>query len=266
MTQQKSTQKSGSHLIGGIVVLTIGVLFLFRNFDILGPDLSHYIFSWKTLLIGIGILNLTISDNKIAGFILISIGTFFWLPEIFELSVKASQLFWPVIIIIIGVMLLFKNPKNNHPLRPWERRKKFHNGSDENGEGENTDSSESFNQNAAAHDYVEDIAIFSGTKKTITSSNFRGGRLTAIFGGSELNLSRARLAPGRNVLDVFFMFGGSEIIVPSDWNVAIEVTPIFGGFSDERYVPKQMQTGEDSESVLVIRGLVVFGGAELKSY
>ena len=259
METTNTPQKNNNHLIGGIVVLTIGVLFLLRNFDFLTPEVRYYIFSWKTLLIGIGILNLALARNHVAGIILIAIGTFFWLPDIFNLTLRAGQLFWPVVIIIIGLVLLLKKPGDpSHP-RFGKR-----------GRGPRNHNTPPFNKSQGTstsdQEYVDDVAIFSGSTKKINTQNFRGGRMTAIFGGSEVNLTRSRLAPGRNFLNVFFMFGGSEIIVPSDWNVVIEATPIFGGFSDERYVSKELQTGENTDSVLIIKGLVIFGGAEIKSY
>lgn len=272
MKNQAPTQKNNNHLVGGIVVLSIGLLFLLRNFDFISPEIRHYIFSWKTLLIGIGILNLTLSKNKVAGIILIAVGTFFWLPNIFDLSIRAGQLFWPVVIIIVGLMLVFRKPGEDGSY-PWTRSsdqkgprgprdpKNPPRGGGGGGDGER-------NKSTAFSDteYLDDVAIFSGSTKKINTNNFRGGRMTAIFGGSEVNLTRSRLAPGKNYLHVFFMFGGSEIVVPSDWNVVLEATPIFGGFSDERYVSSQLQSGEGSDSVLIIKGLVVFGGAELKSY
>jgi len=253
MKKHNPNENSKKHLIGGIIVLTIGVLFLFKNFDILSPELRYYLFSWKTLLIGIGVLNLLLSNNRVGGIILIAIGTFFWLPDIFDLSVRAGQLFWPVVLIIIGVSLLLK--KNSHPHHPFRRSS-----------DKNTHTSSDNTINGAEEDYVDDIAIFGGGTKIMTTQNFRGGKMTAIFGGSELNLSRAYLASGRNILNVFFVFGGSGIIVPSDWNVVVEATPIFGGFSDERYIPKSLKAEEGNKSVLIIRGLVMFGGGEIKSY
>ena len=268
MTNQNTAQKSGKHLIGGIVVLTIGVLFLLRNFDILGPELNHYVFSWKTLLIGIGLLNLFLADNKVGGFILIAIGTFFWLPDIFDLSVRVGQLFWPVVIIVVGIMLLLKKP--HHPDFPWKKNRRSN--SPFSHSDHKYDSTEPSSANTQAEssgtsdEYIDELTIFSGSKKIINSSNFRGGKMTAIFGGSEINMTRAQLAPGKNYLNVFLLFGGSEIVVPANWNIVLEVSPIFGSFADERYVPKELKAEDGADSVLIVRGLVLFGGAEIKSY
>jgi len=253
MKKHSPNENPKKHLIGGIIVLTIGVLFLLKNFDILGPNLRYYIFSWKTLLIGIGVLNLLLSNNRVGGIILIALGTFFWLPDIFDLSLRAGQLFWPVILIIIGISLLLKKKPHPH----------FHFGKPSD-TGIHTPPDNTLN--GADEDYIDDIAIFGGGNKIMTTQHFRGGKMTAIFGGSELNLSRAGLASGRNILNVFFIFGGSSIIVPSNWNVVIEATPIFGSFSDERYIPKSLKTEEGNKSVLIIRGIVMFGGGEIKSY
>ena len=77
-----------------------------------------------------------------------------------------------------------------------------------------------------------------------------------------MNLVNARLASGTNVLDVFVLFGGTDIIVPPDMKVKVKVTAIFGGFSDERKIISD--DIEDYDGELVIKGLVLFGGGEVK--
>ncbi len=261
MTKHNTIEKNKNHLVGGIVVLAVGALFLLKNLNILPADFNHFIFNWKTLLIGIGLVNLIFANNKIGGIILIAIGSFFWLPEWFDLSVRASQLFWPSIIIFVGLMLLFKKPAAHHPYppKPWIRKKGFNKNAEPNsGEAENLSGSDD--------EFVDDVAIFGSSSKKITSQNFKGGKMSAIFGGTEINLSRAQLAPGKNVLNVFFMFGGAEIVVPSNWIIVIEATPIFGGLSDERYISQPPQTSDSNDRMLIIRGFVIFGGAEIKSY
>ena len=69
---------------------------------------------------------------------------------------------------------------------------------------------------------IDDVSIFGGGTKIISSDNFKGGNITAIFGGSEINLTGCKLANGDQVIDVLMIFGGSTIIVPKEWNVVVK--------------------------------------------
>ena len=75
-------------------------------------------------------------------------------------------------------------------------------------------------------------------------------------------MANAYLAEGRNEIDVFVMFGGTEIRVPADWSVQVEVFSLLGGFSDKRR--STVQVVPDPGKVLVIKGFVMFGGGEVK--
>jgi Domain of unknown function (DUF5668)/Cell wall-active antibiotics response 4TMS YvqF len=113
-------------------------------------------------------------------------------------------------------------------------------------------------------DYVDYVNIFSGGERQIVSESFKGGKVTAIFGGMELDLTKAKLSPGRNELEIACIFGGATFVVPDDWNILIEVTPVLGGFNDTR----KLSPGRiiDPSKQLVIKGAVIFGGGEIKSY
>jgi len=259
MKNQNRRQDSDGRLIAGIIIVVAGLLFMFNNLNMLSPELKYYIFSWKTLLIAIGTLNLLFSHNKTGGFIMLTVGLVFWIPDIIHIPMRTSRFIWPMAIIAVGIFLLFNSSGSKFNGRFWQNKIRNHQRS------RNTEQSEEqggFSQD----DYVDDVAIFGGGSRVITSKNFKGGKLTAIFGGSEIRMHRAKLAPGKQVLDIFFVFGGSEIIVPADWIVKVETVSIFGGFSDKRYVRKPEEVTEENKSVLVIKGLVLFGGAELKSY
>ena len=92
-----------------------------------------------------------------------------------------------------------------------------------------------FSKNIGVSDNFIDLFTFmGGGKRKITSDNFMGGKVTSIFGGSELDLTAAKIQNQECVLDIFTMFGGSEIVVPNDWDVRVDVTSIFGGFDDKR--------------------------------
>jgi predicted membrane protein len=88
--------------------------------------------------------------------------------------------------------------------------------------------------------------------------------LTAIFGGSKIDLRSATLAKGRNVLDIFFVFGGSKLIIPTSWDIKIEVSSIFGGFSDKRHMrPDEVR---DPSRELIIKGVTFFGGGDIEGF
>jgi predicted membrane protein len=67
------------------------------------------------------------------------------------------------------------------------------------------------------------------------------------------------LAPGA-IIEVFTMFGGTEIRVPGHWRVNVEVSSILGGFENKR----TPVTTEDAP-VLRIKGMTILGGGEVKS-
>ena len=77
------------------------------------------------------------------------------------------------------------------------------------------------------------MAIFSGSDRVYNDESFQGSNLVAIFGGAKLNLKKAKFDKD-TVIKAFTLFGGIDIIVPSDIKVKLKSGFIFGGFSDKR--------------------------------
>ena len=218
-----------SRVTFGIILIVIGLLFLLDNLGLLFFELPYFTFHWEYILIGLGIFFLTTDRNKTTGTILIAIGLFSLLPS-----------FWPLLLVALGVYILL-NKEHHHSNASHK---------DSDTETEHTD-------------FIDDVSIFSGNKKTYTSTNFRGGKITAIFGGGEINFSNCFLAEGKNFLDILTIFGGYEIRVPDDWKIYNDVVSIFGGVSDERH--KDPNRVYDESKVLILKGLALFGGVEIKS-
>ena len=65
---------------------------------------------------------------------------------------------------------------------------------------------------------------------------------------------------GNHILEVVMVFGGASLIIPPDWNVKSDVLNLFGGFSDKRRTSQV-----NNNKTLTIKGVVIFGGGELKS-
>jgi len=223
----------------GIIFIFIGAVLILSNIGIMPPILKYYIFSWQMLLIVIGIFNLVSQKNNTLGLILITAGVFFLLPEIFGFSKHYWRMFWPAIFIIIGAYILLK--KRQEP------------------------NDDFFNENIVGADegIIDDLNVFGGNKRTITSVNFLGGRLTSFFGGSEYDLLNTNMKNNKAVIDVLTIFGGSKFLVPAAWDVQIDVISIFGGFSDKRNTIIPNHNAETK--TLIIKGLVVFGGGEIKN-
>ena len=234
--ENKSTDKK---LIIGIILMVLGGLLLFDTFDITNLPIRYYVFSWKTLLIAIGIVIIATKEKATTGYVLIGLGIIFWLPSIVNYSISLGQVFLPAVLIGVGVLIITRRGKQN----------KYR---DVSG-----------NKNGNMSDYIDDISILGGGAKIIQSKNFKGGDITAIFGGSEFNFKDAQLSPDGSTIDVFTMFGGSKLIVPDNWIVKSDMFSIFGGFNDKRMVKP-----DDTEptTVLYLKGAVIFGGMEIKSY
>ncbi|HBB93117.1 MAG TPA: hypothetical protein DC042_15740 [Bacteroidales bacterium] len=223
----------------GVVLLLIGGILLANVFDVFPYDVKHIIFSWEMLLIVIGVLSLVNNRSLVPGFILIALGVFFMGNHFWEFPYYVRQAFWPVLILVIGVYLIIAPPRY---LRHWKRPEK-----DENN-----------------MDFLDEVAVFGGGDRIVTSQNFKGGRVLSIFGGSKINLMNCKLAEGKQILDTLSIFGGSNVIVPAGWTVKVEVVSIFGGFNDKR--ERMPNLVYDQNTMLVIKGLAVFGGGEVKSY
>jgi len=101
------------------------------------------------------------------------------------------------------------------------------------------------------------LAIFGGSERRATSEVFRSADLTAIFGGTSLDLRDAVVPEGETAtIDATALFGGVEVVVPRDWNVELDVLPILGGASDDRARSERTHDGVD----LVVTGFAAFGG------
>jgi hypothetical protein len=107
-------------------------------------------------------------------------------------------------------------------------------------------------------------ATFGGRKEVVTAKDFKGGIVSVTFAGCELNLAQADFTEPSVVLDCRVSFGGLEIIVPSHWEVQIEVNPSFGNVEDGRTI--QTATTPENKKLLILRGTCSFGSIELKSY
>jgi hypothetical protein len=106
---------------------------------------------------------------------------------------------------------------------------------------------------------VSSFNVFSGSEIASHSKEFKGGSISSIFGGAEVDLRDAVPVAGAE-LDVFTAFGGIEVTVPQGWQVAARGLPLFGAI--ENVTAKEQLP--DNAPTLSVNATVLFGGLEIK--
>ncbi len=227
MTKHKRSQNSWV----GLVLILVGALFLIDTFTTLnfGGVISDW---WPAIFIIIGLIKLQGQDRG-AGLIFILIGALLLLTTHDIIGWGSIWRLWPLILIFIGLSMVFKGRRSNWKLT---------------------------NESTIGNDFIHSNAVFGGAEHTITSQNFRGGETMALFGGVELDLRGAKISPDGCKIHATALFGGVEIIVPTDWNVILTGTPIFGGIESKSRNTADSKTGKD----IYIHCTVAFGGVEIK--
>jgi len=220
----------------GVIFIAIGAILILQRLNLIPGSLSDILISWQMLLIAIGALSL-MKGNRVMGIILIGLGAFFILPDFFDVPYEVRRLYWPGLLVLIGVAMVYRQRASIPHMQESVEGKNF--------------------------DLFDDFVIFGGREIFITSKQLQGGRTTSVFGGIEYDLRQATLSPHGAVIDCTCMFGGTGLKVPLDWNVKNEVTTIFGAFTDKR--GDTFQRGQfDPSKTVVIKGLTLFGGVEIK--
>ncbi len=224
-------KNSKPYLLGGIIILA-GILFLLRNLNMIPDARWNVIFSWPMILVVVGILNLQRKHYGWAG-ILILVGLFFLLGKFMDFPVNVSTIFWPSLLILAGIFILL----NHRRMFDFKNRKCVE----------------------YSDNYFKEICIFGGVKKMITSQDFQGGEILAVFGGCELDLTHCNLSAGQNMINLVCVFGGCDLRVPADWNVKFETVNIFGGFEDKR-----QSLNINPAKNIVVKGVALFGGCNIR--
>ncbi len=241
-------------VMGGILIAGIGALFLARE---LGAELPFWLFTWKMLLIGIGVV-FAVKHKFMhpAWIILVGVGGLFLMNDFYpEMNLRPFML--PIVLIAVGLFIIFKPRRRfeDRFRRHWQKAHYEHRKRWENWQEHEVSSSSS-------DDKIESTAFFAGVKKNILSKNFKGGEVTNIFGGTQLNLLQADLAPDAK-LEITQALGGTQLLVPANWEIRSELVTVMGSVEDKR-ISVPGAPGE-SGKLLILTGTTFMGGIEIKS-
>ncbi|MBY0574832.1 MAG: cell wall-active antibiotics response protein [Undibacterium sp.] len=235
-----------SRLFFGVFILLFGVLALVDNLGIFSRrDILPF---WPVIFIVLGAYKISQSKEPNSYFVggaLVLAGSLMVLNHIGVLFFRLRD-WWPLLLIGVGVMVIFKD-KINHRMSDLNQDVTTVNLT------KNEDAS-----NSAQEAKIDIVTIMSGSQGNIASQNFRGGAITAIMAGVELDLRNASIQ-GDAVIDVFAVWGGITLRIPSDWSVVNNGSAILGGIQDSTIPPMT------ANKRLIISGTAIMGGVEIKN-
>lgn len=254
--QRRKNHSDKSRLWIGGLLLIIGGLLLARTSGVL--NLPDWVFSWPMIFVIIGLFTgLRHGFNNPAPLFFLLVGGIFLADRIYD-DINLRPYLWPILLIAGGAWVILRPKKKRMHVDTWEAEPMTYTSAPTD-TGQDTGSS-----SAASNDRPEILdltAVFGGVKKNVISKNFKGGEIVAVMGGAEVNLSQADFK-GRISIDNLTMFGGTKLIIPSDWDVQSEVVAIFGGVDDKRAPSAHY----DPNKVLYLEGTCLFGGIEIRNF
>lgn len=219
----------------GIILVLLGIGFLLDQFNIISFNNIINIY-WPIILIAIGLVGLLKEkSSKMVNAIVVILGVLFQARNLGIIDINIFKLFWPVILIVTGINIIFSKNKG------------FHNAFDRS------------HDNISLEDQIDEFIVMGGVEINVGSQEFKGGKITTIIGGVELDLRDAKLYNNKATINIQTIMGGVEIYVPETWKIEHRGTPILGGFSSK----KRYKTDKDAP-VLNIEYTLVMGGVEVR--
>ncbi|MDD3654644.1 MAG: DUF5668 domain-containing protein [Desulfotomaculaceae bacterium] len=189
-------QRAVARNVIGLIIIAFGVIALLNNFGLTRISLANiFHLLWPLLLIGAGITFILHRDlpGIITGAVLICLGVIFFGRNagLFDLNITYYfwRAFWPVILILIGVNILFKG----------------------------------------GHHTSGNLAIMGSVEKTKEVWELTSAEYTAVMGSIDLDVRKARFAEREVSLTLNAIMGGINVILPEDVAVTCKGTAILGG-------------------------------------
>ena len=235
----------------GIVLIVIGAVLCLKFAGILTGPLSWVLFRWQSIFLAIALAKLIQGEFR-TSLICLVIGVatnyHWWSRLIDELffpgySDNISAIFWAVLFVGVGLILVFTKPRQNRHLNMGSAFAAKHGQTEQN---------------------VEDGRInyrfvFSGIEQVFMEPVFRGGNISATCGGVMLDLRHTTLPEGDTILNIDATCGGFTLKVPSNWKIVNQCSFVLGGITDKRFAVEM-----DNTRRLIITGRCVMGGGSIE--
>lgn len=224
----------GKNIFWGLLLVALGLIF---GLNALGlTNINVFFDGWWTLFIivpcGFALFR---ERDKTGSLIGLAIGVALLLAcqDILSFSL-IRKLLLPAILVIVGLAILAKGISGDRGAKRFMDEHK-----DDIGSG-------------------EFCSTFSGQKLRFDNEYFGGAKLTAVFGGIDLDLTGALITEDV-MIDATAIFGAIDIIVPANYRVRTCSNSIFGGVSEE-----VKHSSNEGQVTVYVKGNCVFGGVSVK--
>lgn len=234
--------------IAGLILVALGVVFTLDNFGVIeAGEVFRY---WPLLLVGAGLAKLAharLPEQRVAGSIFVAAGIALLLRNFHVISFHVRDV-WPLFLVFGGAFLVWGS------LRARGR-------SVDRAAGASGPPSSS-----PGGSVLNEFAVMGGGERVVRDPDFRGGEVTAIMGGFEIDLRLAGIAGDSAAIEIFTLWGGVDLKVPEEWNVVVQGVPILGGFSNSTKGGGPPGSSPSTpRKTLIVRGTVIMGGVEIKN-
>lgn len=244
MSSVREPSRVTGRTVAGVILVLLGILFTLDNFGLVeAGDVFRY---WPLLFVAAGgakLVRARLPEQRFAGVLLAAFGVVLLLQNLDLVRFHFRDV-WPFFLVFGGAFLVWRSIRS--------RDLALDSSSGSSGPPNPTGS------------VLNEFALMGGGERVIRDPDFRGGEVTAIMGGFDIDLRQAGIAGDSAEITIFALWGGVDLKVPEEWNVVLRGMPILGAFSNSARGGGPPASGAPRKT-LVVRGTVIMGGLEVKN-
>ena len=251
------------------LLIALGTIFLLDNLNVIE---ARFVFRniWPLLVLAFGLSRLFfgIGGERVFGAIATFFGGFWLADRLFDLDLNIVGLFWPLILIGLGISMLYGRRRWYNPPPPGvppippspggPAPPAFFPGSPE--AGQSTDSAQAAPDSVDQSARLKEVAVFSSIERRNISQVFRGGELTAVMGSVDIDLRDCRMADPTSAIVVQVVMGQVTLRLPSNWTLESHLGTFLGNLEDRSDRPV-----DPNPKRLILYGSAFMGQVEVRN-
>lgn len=237
----KKVKLFDSSLLVGLLIVAAGIILTWgKIYTESNVTFGTY---WPVLIIvfGLGVI-LQYRDfrNFTPGGIITLIGAAILLDK---LNVIAIKQLWPVAIIVVGLLIIFRKPVVCRIHTTGSGCSKVFGDVDEE----------------VTSDHLDINTVMGGGKYQFTSKELKGGEISTVMGSIEVDLRDAEIDGESAAIEASAVMSSIQLFLPTHWEVKVKGSPVLGSL-DNRCHPNK-----DASKTIFINASTVMGSIEIRN-